>query len=282
MWTTRLGRVCKRLGMLVPIFFAARIGAAQTGVFAGVVTSDSLGHAVTRAEIALPELQRTTIANERGEFRFGDVPTGHYAVTVRAIGFQVFTSTIDVVAGQTLDGELMLLPTVAQLDSVRTTARATPRVPPQLQEFEARQKARMSGYFLTDSMLRRREQDNLASMIAMLPGVSVQTAPQGVFLGSSHGGNTVGPIFETGGGGHGCYFTVYLDGQKIYTSRRPHRPNRLFEAARRGFLRRRGLHERTVDADAVFHDRRELWRDLALVQTRASHCGRSALVARCK
>jgi hypothetical protein len=204
---------------LTLLSFAPRVAQTQSGVFSGVVTADTLGHTVSNAEVSLPQLNRTTLSNQRGEFRFSSLPAGRYAVTVRALGFQPFSDSVDIVEGRALDGELTLSPNVTQLDSVRTTAAATPRILPKYEEFEARQQARIAGYFLSDSALRTRDRENLAEVIGMMPSVSVASSPLGTFLSSSHGGNSSKPIFEGGGGGKtACLFTVYVDGQKIFSA----------------------------------------------------------------
>ncbi|HEY4219322.1 MAG TPA: carboxypeptidase-like regulatory domain-containing protein [Gemmatimonadaceae bacterium] len=195
---------------------AAQTSAAQSGTFVGVVTGDTLGHPVASAEVSLPELNRTTLANAQGEFRFGDVPAGRYAVVVRAIGFQLLTDSISIASGRTLDGELTLSPAVAQLAGVRTTATNAPAIPPRLQEFDARQREKMSGYFLSDSALRRRDRDDLYTLIGMLPGVRVlMDKPASVYLASTHASNSPGPVFTAKTGGD-CLFTIYKDGAKLF------------------------------------------------------------------
>ncbi|HEY4219323.1 MAG TPA: carboxypeptidase-like regulatory domain-containing protein [Gemmatimonadaceae bacterium] len=220
---------------------AAQTNAAKTGTFTGVVTRDTLGHPVANAEVSVPELSRTTLANAQGEFRFTDIAAGRHTVVVRAIGFQLLATSIDVTRGNTLDLELSLLPIVVRLDSVRTTASARSPILPKYEEFEARARAQISGYFLTDSMLRRRDRDNLEEVISgMVPSVD----DRGGTLFSTHGGNSAGPVFgnmvvtgagsasrlpatpvantatpATNGGLGGlgpCPFTVYLDGIKIF------------------------------------------------------------------
>lgn len=206
--------LCCALSVLV---FVPSIMRAQIGVFSGVVTGDSLGHPVTRAEVALPQLHRVTLADEQGGFRFNDVPAGHYAVTVRAIGFDAFTDSVTIAAGDTLDGELTLSPAVTHLASVRTTAPTAPQVPPRLQEFVFRDRAQITGYFLSDSALRRHDREDLVSVIGMLPGVRVLFVKSYSYLASGHGGNSSGPVFKSNGGST-CLFTVFLDGMRMFQS----------------------------------------------------------------
>jgi hypothetical protein len=189
------------------IALTASLASAQTGVFSGVVTGDALGHPVTSAEVRLPELNRVAQSNAQGEFRFADVPAGHYLVVVRAIGFNTFADSIVVADGQTLDGDLTLSPTVTTLDRIRTTAVSVKRIPPSLREFESRRLSSPTGFFLSDSALRRHDRETLSSVVGMLPGVHT------VFGNKT---TTVHLASAKLASGTPCLFTVYKDGLKIF------------------------------------------------------------------
>src|SRR5665213_1670633 len=158
---------------------------AQTGTFAGTVARDSLDHEVGNADVQLPQLNRKATTNYMGEFRFGEVPPGRYAVTVKAVGFQPFIDSIDVKAGATLDGDIVLTPLPVNLDTSRTVAAGTrPQLPAGIAELEERRKLHMGGFFVTDSMLRANDERKITYLLAMAPRVEqvLSLTGTGVFI----------------------------------------------------------------------------------------------------
>jgi hypothetical protein len=143
---------------------------AQTGTFAGTVARDSMGTAIGNAEVQLPQLNRRVTTNYQGEFRFGEVPAGRYAVVVRAVGFEQFIDSITVKAGAAVDGDIVLTALPVNLDAARTVAAAPEtRLPPGIAELEERRKMHMGGFFVTDSMLRANDERKLTYLLARAP-----------------------------------------------------------------------------------------------------------------
>ncbi|HEY4216064.1 MAG TPA: carboxypeptidase-like regulatory domain-containing protein [Gemmatimonadaceae bacterium] len=201
---------------VVCVFIAAN-ARAQTGVFIGTVARDSLDHAVGNAEVQLPQLSRKTTTNYLGEFRFGDVPAGRYAVTVRAVGFEPLIDTIVVKPGATVDGDIILTALPVSLDTSRTVAATNrPALPAGLDEMEGRRKMHMGGFFVTDSALRANDERKLTYFLAMAPRIEevLSTTGSGIFIavpGPAPGYTTDG----TFPGGR-CYVNIYLNGSVFW------------------------------------------------------------------
>lgn len=190
---------------------------AQTGTFLGTVSRDSMDHPVGNAEVQLPQLHLRTTTNYLGEFRFGSVPAGRYAVTVHAVGFEPLLDSVNVKAGATLDADIILTPLPVKLDTSRTVAAAAPqRLPPGLDEMEDRRKMHMGGYFVTDSMLRANDERKLTYFLAMAPRVEEVLSQMGTGIFIAVPGPA--PAYRTDGTfpAGKCYVNIYMDGTRYW------------------------------------------------------------------
>ncbi|HEY4216581.1 MAG TPA: carboxypeptidase regulatory-like domain-containing protein [Gemmatimonadaceae bacterium] len=196
------------------VLLALPISAAwsQTGTFAGSVTRDTLGTAVAQAEVQLPQLNRTTATNAKGEFQFSNIPAGRYAVSVRAIGFLMFVDSVDIAPGGRLDADLLLTPTPVTLAPQHTTAAVVKRLPPGLQEMDDRMKTHLGGYFVTDSSLRANDERKLTYFLARLPALHQVYDPKG--SSAVYMANALKP------GARPCYVDIFMDGVPYYIGAR--------------------------------------------------------------
>jgi hypothetical protein len=87
--------------------------------FAGAVITDSTRKPVADADVTLPELALNALTNDRGEFRFTDIPAGTHLVKVRRVGYLPLDVRLEFPAKQTVHREL-LLTRIARLDSLET------------------------------------------------------------------------------------------------------------------------------------------------------------------
>jgi hypothetical protein len=194
---------------------------AQTGSFVGIVARDTLQHGIAKADVRLPQLNRSTTTADDGAFQISDIPAGRYAVIVRAIGFQQLIAEIDVKAGERLDAELILEQTAVELPTQRTTAEQ--RLPFGIQEMEDRRRTHLGGHFVTDSMLRTQPDAHVTYFLSGIPGLKQVFATNGssIFIAGTRtrgGGQTDGtfPANE-------CYVTIFLDGVRYFVG--PPNPN---------------------------------------------------------
>jgi hypothetical protein len=189
--------------MLAPLAYS------QTGTFVGTVARDSVGTAVGQAQIQIPQLSLSTTTNYQGEFRFGNVPPGRYAVTVRAVGFQPFNDSISVKAGATVDGDIILTALPVSLETVHTTAANTaPKhfISSELNDFEERRKRHLGGNFLADSELSTTTNHSLARL---LQSKFSNISPLGDYIRAGRDHVKGNPLIP---GSPPCIPRLYIDG----------------------------------------------------------------------
>lgn len=192
--------------------------AAQSASLIGVVVRDTLDHRLAGAEISIVALRRSTTANYQGEFRLDALPSGRYAVTVRHVGFVPLTDTVELKDNVRIEHEFVLVPAVAVLDSVLVKAQERKYISPGLNAFEERRRMGF-GHFLTDSVLRRYDNDQLSTVMRRIPGVHFVPYRGGQYAGASRGMSNQQVYVNPGDSKSpkGCWSTVYLDGTLIYS-----------------------------------------------------------------
>ena len=79
---------------------AAAFAQSALGVISGSV-KDSVGSVLQGAKIVLQPQVRPISTDELGEFTVTEVPPGNYSVVISYVGFEPFTTSVTVVAGQT-------------------------------------------------------------------------------------------------------------------------------------------------------------------------------------
>ncbi|MEP6733378.1 MAG: carboxypeptidase regulatory-like domain-containing protein [bacterium] len=203
--------------------FAAR----GTATFAGMVV-DSTQQPIAGAQITLPGLSRATVANERGAFRFSDIPVGIHQINVRQFGFGPLETQLSFAANETIDRRIVLSRGVL-LETVNTTESVLPL------SFEENRKLGVGKFITRDKLERFRGQD-LGTVLADVQGVSLLRAHGGrsYFLSTrtmqsmcmtkecvAGRGNIYMPNrFETTQGiVTACYGLVYLDEMLLNPSR---------------------------------------------------------------
>ena len=201
---------------------------AQGESIVGMVVSDSIRQdVVAGAQVSIPALGRATKTTWRGEYRLEDIPAGRYIVLVRADGFAGVGDSVVVTAGQNARIDFTLTKRVPLLDSVKTTAKATPALEaPWLRDITERKKLGV-GYFVMPSDLRASDSRKLPEVIAArLPGIhQIRTHAGSVYLASGREPKTCETVFlkctqakplDSQPIPDACYVTVYRDGLLVY------------------------------------------------------------------
>jgi Carboxypeptidase regulatory-like domain/TonB-dependent Receptor Plug Domain len=134
----------------------------------GVVT-DSTGLPLANATVTIDALRLTARAGDQGEYRLTAIPLGTHLVTVRALGYEPATLTIDFPAVAERTRTFALRLTRTTLDSVEVKA---VRIDPRMTEFEEHRKLGL-GHFITSQQLRKQEGQRLSSIVAMVPGLGL-------------------------------------------------------------------------------------------------------------
>lgn len=192
-----------------------------TCAFSGTVTARSIetGAFVDGAEVSIPRLSKTTTSDATGSFRLAGISCGRHEVQIRKIGFTVWRDTIDLFPGQEFK-RIYTLISVAQLDTVRTTSDEIQYQSPRLQDFEARRKKHVGGYFVGEADLRRAEHITVESTLrSRFPGLQF-TYYRNIVAARGRTSNTVGgdPLINPDDfrSPRGCWVVVYLDGLMIF------------------------------------------------------------------
>src|SRR2546430_15247333 len=97
--TPSIRAVC--LGAVAALLLGAgvRIGAAQQGTIAGLVSDRLNNSPVTGARVILGNTNRTALTNASGRYALQAVPAGAYELRVIAVGFGSLTRGVQLEAG---------------------------------------------------------------------------------------------------------------------------------------------------------------------------------------
>jgi outer membrane receptor protein involved in Fe transport len=128
---------------------------------------DRDGHAVAGATVVVVELHRVALTQTDGRFRFADIPSGRYTLTVRGLGFAPLARQVTVPGTTTLD--LTLERTSVWVEPVTVTATRAP-----LDVFSSP----LPTEALSEDRLRRAQSVSLAHALAELPGINALTTGQ--------------------------------------------------------------------------------------------------------
>ncbi|CAN5160648.1 hypothetical protein BH09GEM1_BH09GEM1_32090 [soil metagenome] len=174
--------------------------AARGTLFAGVVYIDSTHTPIPDADVTLTDLSLSARTNERGIFRFTEVPAGTHSVVVRKVGYGALETQLAFDAN-TLQREIFLSRTVT-LDSVKVVGQR-----PVLPDFEEHKKLGM-GKFITRTQLESREGRHLGELLSTMAGVHITGKSPRAYVAGSRGSRSL-----TGGT---CLANVYLDHMLMY------------------------------------------------------------------
>lgn len=197
---------------------AATILAAQahlpSAVIKGVVVDSLNGKPLARALVSIGQIEQTT--NDFGEFVAAPLVPGTQTVRVRRVGYLEYASAITLRSGDTLMTHVALRPLPTPMAVVTIDGKPT-RVPLALQGPYERA-ARGVGHFFTRQDIERLRPWNVASLLNVLPGVSVndrgvtfQRCQAGLPSPTLKFGNgTAAPAGETSG-----KIQLWIDGYRV-------------------------------------------------------------------
>src|SRR5438046_2537352 len=146
-------------------------GQAQSGkgAIAGHVT-DSSGGALVGAQVTVQPKGVSVVSDARGQFFINDLEPGSYTVTVTYVGFEAFTQTVNVTAGQAANIEAKLGVESQNLEVLVTAERASG-------EAEAVNRERTADnvlQVLPDEVIRSLPNANMADALGRLPSVTIE------------------------------------------------------------------------------------------------------------
>jgi len=183
----------------------------------GTVVSE--GGFVSGAEVSVGRFDKASLTDSAGRFRLAYLPCDRLAIQVRKIGFTVLRDTV-IFGGPAEISRTFTMISVAQLDTVRTKADEIQYQVPRLQDFEARRKKNVGGYFIGEADLRKLEGVSLPSIMrGRFPGLqftsyrSIEAARAGR-SGSMNGDPPINP--DDFRSPRGCWVAVFVDGILLF------------------------------------------------------------------
>jgi hypothetical protein len=186
--------------VLIAVAAAAEPARAQGTILHAIVADANTGDYILDASVSVDPIGLKGITDFFGDARFASLKKGRYTVHVRRIGYAPNDLDVRLSGRDSLEVTLMMMPLTYQLAPVKVEESVTSTF---LREFEDRRK-RATGYYLTDSVLRKSLGSPLGFIIeARVPGV-VYLQQLGT-LSSTRGPNN----FKSG---TWCPITVYWNG----------------------------------------------------------------------
>ncbi len=215
------------------LLMSPRALTAQTpSLFKGNVLADGSEKPIPGAEISLPQLKRTVLADSLGAFRVTGIPAGRHQLVVRHVGFTPIITLIDFAAGDSVDTDLLLSPATAGAAAVAGAGQALPGVTVtteapvrgKLAGFDERRRGGL-GSFITAEQMAKLDNSRMTEILATVPGLKVVNGTTNAGWVASMRGS--GSILRTtkpdpfdlrrGAKTNVCYSAVMLDGVTVYS-----------------------------------------------------------------
>jgi len=139
------------------------------GTIAGRVT-DSSGGALIGAQVTVQPTGVSVVSDARGQFFINDLEPGSYTVTITYVGFEAFTQTLNVAAGQAANVEAKLEVESQNLKVLVTAERASGEAEAVNRELTADNIVQV----LPSEVIRSLPNANMADALGRLPSVTIE------------------------------------------------------------------------------------------------------------
>lgn len=173
----RVGAFARALACVVALCAAtantsrAQEGAVGTGGVNGTV-KDSLGLPVEGAQIGVAGTQLVGESDDAGHFLLAKATAGRMTIHVRRIGYRPDSVEVNVLAGQTVNVNIVVNRLAIELRPVVVLGRRN--LTGRMAGFYERQ-LRGAGHFITRSEIEKRNPVNTTDMFRMIPGARVES-----------------------------------------------------------------------------------------------------------
>ncbi|MFI5311655.1 MAG: carboxypeptidase regulatory-like domain-containing protein [Gemmatimonadales bacterium] len=210
--------------VFIALASAAQPAAAQKmSALSGRVITDSLEIPVLGAEVTIKDVRGMAITDSLGKFVLFNVPPGKQLVNVRRLGFAPITAVLTFTAGDTLDGEFLLMTTAQRLKGVEVKGRNT--TPRRIVEFDERRKSGF-GEFIGPEQLATMQSRRTDDVLRLIPGPYIQRSnvTTAAWVAMGRGAYTPGVYtvdktdINKGADKNKCYATVYVDGVAVFSA----------------------------------------------------------------
>ncbi|MDZ7318986.1 MAG: TonB-dependent receptor [candidate division KSB1 bacterium] len=143
---------------------------AQAGQIVGRVTDSETGHALPGANIFQKGTSLGAATDLNGNFIITNVPPGTYQITVRYIGYEEVTFTVQVGLNERVKRDVKLKPQAVRGETVTVTAQAEA----QLQAINQQLSAKTIKNVVSRKQIQELPEANAAEAVGRLPGVSLE------------------------------------------------------------------------------------------------------------
>src|SRR5467141_139567 len=164
-------RFCTILFLLACSISLIPVARAQSGKgsIAGRVTDSSSG-ALIGAQVMVQAKSVSVVSDAQGQFFINDLEPGSYTVTITYVGFQSFTKTVSVAAGQAASVEAKLDVEAQSLEVLVTAERASGEAEAVNRELVADNIVQV----LPSEVIRSLPNANMADALGRLPSVTIE------------------------------------------------------------------------------------------------------------
>jgi hypothetical protein len=159
------------------LLLVASAAAAQTPAYRNRVLGVydlQTGEPIEGAEVVDAMAKVTALTTKTGTVTLSFLPEGGTLVRIRKVGYEPATLVVAISPADTVPLTVLLNPTAQQLPKVITTDSAPKWRSPTLREFEQRRLAGEGGHFITDSVLRRNDNQLLRDVVRRMPGLQIK------------------------------------------------------------------------------------------------------------
>jgi hypothetical protein len=210
-------------GLLLTAATPPLVAAQKFAVLAGKVMQDSTEVAVLGAEVTIQGVRGAALSDSAGHFVLGSIPSGKALVSVKRLGYAPLTAVLTFTPGDTLEGEFLLVSTVARLKGVEIKARS--REPARIVAFNERRKSGF-GEFIGPEQLATMDARRTDDVLRLIPGPSIvrSNVSSSAWIAAGRGAYNRGlySIDKTdtnkGADPNKCYSTVYVDGVAVFSA----------------------------------------------------------------
>ena len=223
---------CRPAGLTLILVVALAGTARPQAVVRGRIRADSSRASIPFAIVEVRDLARSIQASITGLYQLSDLPAGSHTLVARAIGYQPLTVPLDLAVGDTLDVDLLLLKSVTELATLDVTAKADRPVIGKMAGFAERRKAGFGRFYDLAAIQKEGDGAVLANVLRQTAGVIMIPLPYPCSGLAAASGRGVGSIELPAGMTClgkplrlACYFTIVIDGVRIWTWGDPDPPN---------------------------------------------------------
>lgn len=164
-----------RSGRVIPCAIGLMVGSSAQlsaqGTIIGAI-QDSLGAALSGAQITVDSSSARAITNTEGEFRLTRLPVGSVQLQVRRLGYRPESRIVRVEAGKETRLVVNLAPLAQRLPTVEVLRRTEP-FDSRLAGFNARKERRV-GHYVTREQLDRMNSARFVDALREVPGVQLR------------------------------------------------------------------------------------------------------------